>query len=103
MPETFRVKFVGGQYDGADFTFTDRLPEQIELTADVVGGNINDPSFKEVIETNLAPSDRDGMIVIRHAESIRHKYELVTDDEGVPSYRYLSWSVIGGTNKDRVR
>jgi hypothetical protein len=90
-----RVRFIGGHYDGADFVFADRLPEQVELTFDCIGGDMNDASFREALEANLTPDEREGLVTIRNAQSIRYTYKLESGSEGEPYYRYASWAVVG--------
>lgn len=97
----YRVRFVGGHYDGADFAFADRLPEQVELTFDCMGGDVNNADFREALEANLPPSEQEGLVAIKNAQAIRYTYKLETGQEGEPLYRYASWAVIGKDHKPR--
>ncbi|HEV7221784.1 MAG TPA: hypothetical protein VGN42_03730 [Pirellulales bacterium] len=100
----YRVPFKGGQYDGVELTFTDRLPEEIELAFDCVGGDMNSDAFREAFEVNLAPDERDLAILIKNADSVRYRYKLDTGGEGEPYYRYASWTVFGVEhNADRAQ
>jgi hypothetical protein len=94
-----RVRFVGGQYDGVNFEFADRLPEQIELTFDCFGADMTKAKVREAFEANFAPADREGLVLIRNAKFIRYTYKLETGSEGEPYYRYASWAVVGSDHK----
>ncbi len=79
---TFRVFFVGGPYDGADFTFAERLPDRIEFGVKCLNADVNDPDVQEAIRENLSPPERDALVVTRNAQSIVETYQLDEDREG---------------------
>lgn len=93
----FRVPFVGGPYDGADFTFAERLPDRIEFGVNCLNADMNDPDVQEAIDENLSPPELHALVVTRRAPSIVQSYQLDKDREQVPFYRWTG-SKEGGDN-----
>jgi len=89
------VPFVRGPYDGANFTFADRLPEEIHLLIDCLDADASDPKFQEALRVNLPGAESDGLVVARNIHSITAHYCLDTDEDGAPWYRYAGWSARG--------
>jgi hypothetical protein len=96
---TNTATLVGGPYDGSGFTFADRLPEGINLAIDCVDADAADPRFRAALRANLSPAERDGLVVIRDAQSLLATYQLELDVDGAPWYRYVGPSVQGGRNE----
>ena len=58
------VPFARGPYDGAIFTFCERLPDRVDLAVDCVGGDPGDPKLQEVLRFNLG-NEVDGIMIVR--------------------------------------
>ena len=96
------VPFIGGPYDGASFTFADRLPERINLQIDCLDADAADPKFREALRFNLSRDEIDGLVVMRNAQSVTSKYMLDSDMDGARYFRYEGWTVEGVRGKEHV-
>ena len=88
------VSLVGGPYEGAEFTFAERLPDRIEVAVDCVKGDGSDTELQETIRFNLS-GNVDGVVVMRDAESFAAHYVLESAIDGAPYYRYSGWRLCG--------
>ena len=85
-----------GPYDGAQFTFVDRLPERILLEIECMDVDATDPDFQEAYRANLAGSSTlELSVIVRNAKSLTTVYLLEEDHDGAPYYRFSGWALTG--------
>jgi hypothetical protein len=91
------VPFRGGPYDGASFSFSDRLPERVELSVRCCHASTPDPEYHEALIALLGiePDAPEDAIFVRHADALTARYDQDSTEDGSPWFRYAGWSVQG--------
>jgi len=94
------ASLVGGPYDGAHFSFVDRMPEKMVLEIEVTDVDTDDPVFQEAFRENVeVEPSLEISVFVRNARSLTASYVLDSYQDGTSYFRFSRWSLAGTDSK----
>ena len=90
------ARFMGGAFDGAEMTITERMPTRITIEIECHDVNTDYEAFREAFFANLEVEPSLGQAVFcRNARALHAEYVLHDDEFGAPFFKFEGWAVDG--------